>query len=131
MPSQIFLNLPISDLSKSVSLYKAIGFEINPQFSDDEAACMVWNESIFVMLLTHNKFYSFTKKPIANVKNFIAGIYAMSVESIDKMNQICDAAIQQGASEPKPLQDHGFMQLRTIEDYDGHTWEIFFTEVKY
>lgn len=112
-----------------MGFYSKMGFALNPQFSDDTAKCMVWSETIFVMLLTHEKFKSFTAKPIADTKNNIAGLFALSAESFDKVNEIADNALKAGGIEPTPLQDHGFMQLRTIEDFDGHSWEIFFMDV--
>ncbi len=129
MKSQIFINIPVSDLEKSTQLYSQIGFAINPQFSDDTAKCMIWSEEIFLMLLTVEKFKTFTSKSIANTKSGLASIYAISVESITKVNEIADNAIKAGAIEPKPIQDHGFMQLRTIEDFDGHTWEFFYMDL--
>lgn len=129
MQSQVFINLAVKDLNKSMGFYSKMGFALNPQFSDDTAKCMVWSETIFVMLLTHEKFKSFTAKPIADTKNNIAGLFALSAESFDKVNEIADNALKAGGIEPTPLQDHGFMQLRTIEDFDGHSWEIFFMDV--
>lgn len=129
MQSQVFINLAVKDLNKSMGFYSKMGFALNPQFSDDTAKCMVWSETIFVMLLTHEKFKTFTAKPIADTKNNIAGLFALSAESFDKVNEIADNALKAGGIEPTPLQDHGFMQLRTIEDFDGHSWEIFFMDV--
>lgn len=129
MKSQVFINLAVKDLNKSMGFYSKMGFALNPQFSDDTAKCMVWSETIFVMLLTHEKFKTFTAKPIADTKNNIAGLFALSVESFDKVNEIAENALKAGGIEPTPLQDHGFMQLRTIEDFDGHSWEIFFMDV--
>ncbi len=128
MKSQVFINLAVKDLWKSTKLYTQMGFTINPQFSDDSAKCLVWNESIFLMIMSHEKFKSFATKPIADTKNNLAGIFALSMESLEQVNKVVDSALTAGGIEPKPIQDHGFMQLRTVEDFDGHTWEIFYMD---
>lgn len=130
MKSQVFINLPVKDLEKSMQLYSKMGFSVNPTFSDDTAKCMVFSEEIFLMIMTHEKFKSFATKPIADTKNNLAGIFALSVDSVAKVNSIADAAISMGASEPRPYTDYGFMQMRVVEDYDGHTWEIFYMDME-
>lgn len=129
MQSQVFINLAVKDLDKSMEFYTKMGFNVNPQFSDDTAKCLVWSENIYVMLLTHEKFKSFATKPLADTKTNLAGLFSLSVESVEKMNEIIDNAIQAGGTEPKPMQDYGFMQLRNVEDFDGHTWEIFYMDM--
>ncbi len=126
---QIFINLPVKDIQKSMDFYTALGFENNPQFSDDTGKCMVWSDSIFVMLLSHEKFSSFTKKPIADTKANIAGLFALSVESVEEMDKIMKSGLQAGGSEPEELRDYGFMQQRTLEDFYGHTWEVFYMDI--
>lgn len=128
MNKQIFINLAVNDLQKSMDFYLALGFTNNPQFSDDTAKCMVWSEHIYVMLLNHEKFLSFTKKPMADTKNSIAGIYSLSLESVDSVNAFMEKGLASGGIEPTEMKDYGFMQLRTIEDPDGHTWEVFFMD---
>jgi predicted lactoylglutathione lyase len=126
---QVFINLAVKDVEKSMNFYTNLGFNVNPQFSDDQGKCMVWSEAIFVMILSHEKFKSFTKKPIADTKNNIAGLFALSVESVDKVNEVVENGLRSGGAEPMPMTDYGFMQLRKIEDLDGHTWEIFFMDI--
>jgi uncharacterized protein len=126
---QIFVNLPITDLQKSMDFYAAMGFTNNPQFSDDTAKCMVWEDNIFVMLLTHEKFNHFATKPIADTKTNLAGLFSLSVESLDVVNKIVEDGLKAGGIEPTEMKDYGFMQQRTIEDFDGHTWEIFYMDV--
>lgn len=126
---QVFINLAVKDLNQSVDFYTAMGFTNNPQFSDETAKCMVWSESIYVMLLTHEKFSSFTEKPIADTKTNIAGLFSLSVGSLDEMNKIIKNGLKAGGTEPNELRDYGFMQQRTIEDFDGHTWEVFFMDM--
>ena len=105
MQSQIFINLPVTDLQKSVALYTNMGFSNNPQFSDDTAKCMAWGDNIFVMLMTHEKFKNFTQKPIANMHDSIAALYSLSVAGINKVHEIVTSALAAGATvvdEPLP-----------------------------
>ena len=90
---------------------------------------MVWSEHIFVMILSHEKFKSFTNKPIADTKSNIAGLYSLSLSSIDEMNQLMENGLKAGGTEPNPMRDYGFMQQRTLEDPDGHTWEVFYMDL--
>jgi len=129
MQSQVFINLAVKDLTKSMDFYTQIGFTNNPQFSDNTAKCMVWSEQIFVMIMTHEKFKTFATKPIADTKNNIAGLFALSVDSVNKVNELVNKGVAAGGSEPMPFQDYGFMQKRNIEDFDGHTWEIFYMDM--
>lgn len=129
MAKQIFINLAVKDLQKSMDFYTALGFTNNPQFSDDTGKCMVWSENIFVMLLTHEKFANFATKPIADTKNTLAGLFSLSLESIDEVNNMMTNGLKAGGIEPSEMKDYGFMQQRTIEDFDGHTWEIFYMDI--
>lgn len=129
MNKQIFINLPVSDLAKSMEFYTALGFSNTPQFSDDTGKCMVWSDSIFVMLLSHEKFSSFTSKPIADTKTNVAGLFSLSMENVEAVNKIMTDGLKAGGIEPTEMKDYGFMQQRTIEDFDGHTWEIFFMDM--
>lgn len=129
MAKQVFINLAVADLQKSMDFYTALGFSNNPQFSDDTAKCMVWSENIFVMLLNHEKFSTFTTKQIADTKSKIAGLYSLSLESIDEVNNLMTNGLKAGGIEPNEMRDYGFMQQRTIEDFDGHTWEVFFMDM--
>ena len=129
MAKQIFINLAVKDLQKSMDFYTALGFTNNPQFSDDTGKCMVWSENIFVMLLTHEKFTIFATKPIADTKSTVAGLFSLSVNSTDEVNSIMTNGLKAGGTEPNEMRDYGFMQQRTIEDFDGHTWEIFYMDI--
>ncbi|MHA4896704.1 VOC family protein [Pedobacter sp. PWIIR3] len=126
---QVFINLAVKDVVRSMHFYTQLGFTINPQFSDDQTKCMVWSEGIFLMLMSHEKFGSFTSKPIADTKNNIAGLFALSVDSVEQVNDTIEKGLGAGGIEPMPAMDYGFMQLRKIEDFDGHTWEIFFMDL--
>ena len=129
MAIQIFINLAVKDLQKSMDFYTSLGFTINPQFSDDTGKCMVWSENIFVMLLTYEKFIIFATKPLADTKSNLAGLFSLSVDSIDEVNNIITNGLKAGGIEPSEMKDYGFMQQRTIEDFDGHTWEIFYMDI--
>ena len=129
MAKQIFINLAVKDLAKSMEFYSAIGFSNNPQFSDETGKCMVYSDNIFVMLLTHEKFSLFTTKPIADTKINIAGLFSLSMENIEEVNKMVENGLKAGGIEPTEMKDYGFMQQRTIEDFDGHTWEIFYMDM--
>ena len=129
MAKQIFINLAVKDLQKSMDFYTALGFTNNPQFSDNTGKCMVWSENIFGMILTHEKFASFATKPIADTKSSLAGLFSLSVDRIDEVNSIMTNGLKAGGIEPSEMKDYGFMQQRTIEDFDGHTWEIFYMDI--
>lgn len=125
MSKQIFINLAVSDIQKSMDFYSALGFTNNPQFSDENGKCMAWSENIFVMILDHDKFSGFATKPIADTKNNVAALYSLSTESEDYMNTIVESGLKAGGKEVGEMRDYGFMKQRTIEDTDGHTWEVF------
>src|SRR4051812_48682211 len=117
MAKQIFINLAVEDLQRSMDFYTALGFKNNPQFSDDTAKCMVWSENIFVMILTHEKFATFATKPIANTKSNVAALFSLSVDSVDEVNKMLTNGLNAGGREPNEMRDYGFMQQRTIEDF--------------
>ncbi|KQR70711.1 VOC family protein [Pedobacter sp. Leaf176] len=129
MAKQIFINLAVSDLQKSMEFYTALGFTNNPQFSDDSGKCMVWSDNIFLMILTHEKFSTFATKPIADTKSTVAGLFSLSLDSLDEVNDMVESGLKAGGKEAGTLRDYGFMQQRTIEDFDGHTWEIFYMDM--
>jgi len=129
MTKQVFINLAVADLQKSADFYTALGFEINPQFSDDTAKCMVWSDSIYLMILTHEKFKHFTNKPIADTKNNIAALFSLSLGSVEEVHAMMEKGLNAGGIEPNETRDMGFMIQRTIEDFDGHTWEVFFMDL--
>ncbi|MBR7799246.1 VOC family protein [Undibacterium fentianense] len=129
MPKMIFVNLPVTELSNSIAFYTAIGGSRNPQFSDDTAACMVLSESIHVMLLTHAKYSTFTTRPIANTHATSASLLALTFDSRDEVNATLDLAVAAGGlADPNPQQDLGFMFSRSVQDPDGHVWEIFWMD---
>ncbi|MGE8300863.1 MAG: VOC family protein [Sphingobacterium paramultivorum] len=129
MMKQIFINLVVADVNKSMDFYTQLGFTNNPQFSDEQGKCMVWSEHIFVMLLSPDKFKTFTEKPLADTKKQIAALFSLSVPGLDRVNEIVDNGLKAGGIEPTPMKDYGFIQQRSIEDFDGHTWEIFYMDM--
>jgi uncharacterized protein len=123
MPQMIFVNLPVSDLEHSKAFYTALGFTINPQFSDDTAACVVISDTIFLMILTHAKFDIFTPQPRADTTKTTSALIALNRDSRADVDAITKAALKAGGTEPKPATDHGFMYTRTFMDPDGNVFE--------
>ena len=123
MTKSIFVNLPVADLPRSKAFYEALGFTNNPQFSDDTAACMVWSETISVMLLTHAKWHTFTSRPLpaAGASEVMLAVSCDSKTAVDRMNEA--AAKHGGTADINPKQDLGFMYNRNLADPDGHVWE--------
>ncbi len=129
MTRMIFVNLPVTDLQASMAFYSALGFENNPQFTDDTAACMVWSESIHVMLLTHDKWRTFTDRPIppSSSSEVMLALSFDSRDAVDAVNQA--AADNGGTADINPVQDLGFMYNRNLADPDGHVWEMMWMDM--
>ncbi|MCF3933037.1 VOC family protein [Acuticoccus sp. M5D2P5] len=125
MPQMIFVNLPVQDLTKATAFYESIGFRKDPRFSDETASGMVLTDVIHVMLLTHEKFASFTPRPIADAKASTEVLLAISAESREGVDDmVAKATAAGGAADPGPQQDYGVMYGRSFEDPDGHIWEV-------
>jgi predicted lactoylglutathione lyase len=122
MTRMILVNLPVTDLKASMAFYKSIGFENNPQFTDDTAAFMAWSDAINVMLLTHAKWSTFTSRPIppATSSEVLLALSCESREAVDAMTQAASA--NGGTADINPVQDLGFMYSRDLTDPDGHAW---------
>ena len=127
MSTKIFVNLAVKDLGKSMEFFKNLGFTFNPKFTNDSAACMVISENIFSMLISEDKFRTFTPKQISDATKTTEVLNALTVESREKVNELVDKALKAGATENEP-QDHGFMFVRSFNDPDGHIWEIFWMD---
>ena len=124
MPRMIFVNLPISDLDRSIAFYEAIGGTKNPQFSNEKAAAIVFSDSIYVMLLTHDFYRTFTAKEIADPSRMSGVLLALSCDSPADVDAMVERAVAAGGTaDPGPKQDFGFMYGRSFEDPDGHVWE--------
>jgi hypothetical protein len=131
MSKMIFVNLPVADLPRSKAFYEAIGFTNNPQFTNENAAAMVWSDAIVVMLLTHEFWRSFTSKAIPNGKDSAQVMLAISRDSRSEVDSIVEAASNNGGkADPNPTQGHGFMYGRSFEDPDGHIWEPLWMDPK-
>ncbi len=130
MSKLIFVNLPVADLPAAKAFYEAIGAANNPQFSDETAACMVFSETIHVMLLTHDKFAQFTPKRIADAHATSEVLICISADSREGVDEIADKALAAGGREPRPAQDYGFMYSRSFEDLDGHIWEPMYMDME-
>lgn len=128
MPQMIFVNLPVKDLAKSMDFFKALGFSFNPQFSDETGACMVISDTIFAMLLSHEKFAGFSPKPIADTQKTTEVLIALSRDDRAAVDAIVKAALTAGGSTFNEPQDHGFMYGHAFRDLDGHVWEVFWMD---
>lgn len=124
MPQMIFVNLPVRDLDRSVTFFKALGFSFNPQFTDETATCMIISDTIFAMLLTHEKFASFSPKPIADTSKAVEVLTCLSRESRADVDTMVAAALAAGGTTYKEPQDYGFMYGHGFQDLDGHVWEL-------
>ena len=130
MRTKIFINLPVKDLNKSKEFFAKLGFTFNPQFTNQNAACMVISEDNYAMLLVESFFKTFTKKEIVDAKKNTEVLIALSAENKAKVDEMLGKALAGGAKEPRAPQDHGFMYGRSFEDPDGHIWEIFWMDPK-
>ena len=125
MPRMIFVNLPVTDLKRATAFYEAVGAVRNPQFCDDTASCMVFSETIFAMLLTHDKFRQFTPKPISDAKVSNQVLFCLSADSRAEVDDIvARAEVAGGVADPGPKDEYSFMYGRSFEDPDGHMWGV-------
>jgi len=125
MSRQMFVNLPIKNMEKSQAFFKALGFGFNPQFTNEQGACMVVSEGHnYVMLLVEPFFQGFTKKPIADATKATEVLICLSCESREEVDSLVARALAAGGTAPNPVQDHGFMYGHGFTDLDGHVWEV-------
>ncbi|WGL15898.1 VOC family protein [Microbulbifer bruguierae] len=125
MSRMMFVNLPVTDLGKSVEFFSELGFEFNPRFTDETATCMIIGESNFAMLLTHEKFLSFTPGlAICDTRTSTEVLVCLSAESRAEVDALLDKAVAAGGSDFREPEDYGFMYGRSFRDLDGHIWEI-------
>jgi predicted lactoylglutathione lyase len=128
MTTQIFVNLPVKDLNETVDFFTKLGFAFNPQFTDENATCMIVNNDIFVMLLVEKFFKTFTKKELCDTTKDTEVIAALSTESREKVDQMINKVIEAGGKEHRKPQDHGWMYGRSFEDINGHLWEVIYMD---
>jgi uncharacterized protein len=124
MATAIFVNLPVSDVQRSSSFFTALGYTINPQFSDDSTACVVFSDTIYAMLLAEARFKDFTPKAVADARTATEAIICLGAASRADVDRIADAALANGGGRVLDPQDHGFMYGRSFTDPDGHIWEV-------
>jgi predicted lactoylglutathione lyase len=129
MHKQIYVNLPVKDLARSRAFFSSLGFGFNPQFSNDQGACMIIGENIFAMLLAEPFFQGFTSKPIANARETTEVLTCLSCESREEVDALVANALAAGGRAPNPKQDHGFMYGHGFEDLDGHVWELSYMDM--
>lgn len=128
MVNQIFVNLAVADLRRAIDFFTALGFTFNPQWTDDTAACMVMGESIFAMLLTREKFQTFSPKPLVDPHQQCEVLVCVALESRAAVNTMIAKALAAGGSCYKPAEDYGFMYGHAFQDPDGHLWELIYLE---
>ena len=126
---QVFINLPVKDIEASMSFYTQLGFTVNPLFTFDNQKCMVWSDSVYVMLQTHEMFKSGNRKQLADPKTNAIATFTLPVESPQKLNEMVNNGLKAGGTESTPLIDEGFMLIRNIEDLDGHNWGIIVLDI--
>ena len=124
MATQIYVNLPVKDLDRSVKFFTHLGYKFNPQFTDANATCMILGDDIFVMLLVEKFFQTFTSKPISDAAKSTEMLLALSCDSRAQVDEMVRKAVEAGGSTPKPPRDHGFMYQHGYQDLDGHLWEV-------
>ncbi|MCV9932700.1 glyoxalase/bleomycin resistance/extradiol dioxygenase family protein [Flavobacterium sp. LS1R47] len=128
MKTEIFLNLPVKDLNRSMAFFTELGFTFNLNFTDDKAACLEIGENIFAMLLLEEFFKTFTQKQICNTATTTEILMALSVDSREKVDEIITAVVKAGGTEYMEAKDYGWMYQKAFLDLDGHHWEIFFMD---
>jgi uncharacterized protein len=129
MSRQIYVNLPIRDMERSKAFFRALGFSFNPQFTNEQGACMVVSDSIYVMLLVQPFFQGFTGKPVADANKSTEVLVCLSCDSRAEVDELVRKARAAGAAVPRAPQDHGFMYQHGFEDPDGHIWELAYMDM--
>jgi predicted lactoylglutathione lyase len=128
MAKQIFINLPVKDLKKTMAFFKKLGFTFNMQFTDDKAACMIIGENMYAMLLLEKFFKTFTNKEIADAKKSTEVLIAIDAESRKAVDEMIKKAVEAGGSTYRNPQDDGWMYGHSFADLDGHQWEVLYMD---
>lgn len=129
MSRQMFVNLPIKNMERSQAFFKSLGFGFNPQFTNEQGACMVVSEDHnYVMLLVEPFFKGFTNKPITDATQGTEVLICLSCESREEVDSLVSKALAAGGTAPMPAQDHGFMYGHGFTDLDGHMWEVMYMD---
>lgn len=130
MANQIFLNLAVKDLNKSIEFFTKVGYAFNPLFTNEKGTCMIISDTINVMLLIEPFFQSFTKREIVDAYRATECIISISTDSVAEVNKIVENAVAAGGTIPRPASDYGFMYQHRFDDLDGHQWEYFWMDPK-
>jgi len=130
MSTLIFVNLPVKDLERSKKFYTGLGYQLNPQFTDDKAACVVISETIYVMVLLEEFFKTFTPKPVGDARQATQTIVSLTAESREGVDKMIELAVAAGGRIYRETMDRGWMYERGFEDPDGHLWEVFYMDVE-
>jgi len=128
IPRKLFVNLPVRELKRSVAFFTKLGFSFNPQFTDENATCMIVSDESYVMLLEDQRFRDFTKHQICDARTHTEGIFALSCTSRAEVDQLVKIAFEAGGKPAMEVQDHGFMYGHSFYDLDGHHWEVFWMD---
>jgi predicted lactoylglutathione lyase len=128
MAKQMFVNLPVKNLDKTVEFFTALGFSFNPDFTDENATCMIVNDNAFVMLLVESYFQTFTSKSITETGSSTEAILSFSLESREAVDEMVRKALTAGGTPSEEAQDYGFMYTHSFQDPDGHQWEVFWMD---
>jgi predicted lactoylglutathione lyase len=123
--NEMFVNLPIRDMARSRAFYEALGYRFNPQFTNDQGACLVLGNNLYAMLLVRDFFATFVDRPISDARQTVQVLVALSCAGRAEVDALASKALAAGATEPRPTQDLGFMYSRSFADPDGHIWEPF------
>jgi len=129
MNQQIYVNLPVRDLERSKAFFGALGYSFNPQFTNEQGACMVISDDIYAMLLTEPFCQTFTSKPLADARKTTEVLICLSCASRAEVDQLVAKAKAAGGTVPRASQDHGFMYQHGFEDLDGHIWELAYMDM--
>ena len=128
MPTQIFVNLPVKNLDKSVQFFTRLGYTFDSKFTDENATCMIVGENIYVMLLVESFFKTFTPKALCDATKSTEVLVALSAESRDEVDELVRKAVAAGGTTPNESKDYGFMYQHGYQDLDGHLWEVFYMD---
>jgi hypothetical protein len=128
MSKQIYVNLPVKDLQRSVAFFSRLGFSFEPRFTDENATCMIVGDNIFVMLLVETFFKTFTTKELCDTTKSTEVLVCLSCDSRAQVDNLVAQAVSAGGTAPRKPQDHGFMYGHGFEDLDGHIWELIYME---
>lgn len=124
MPKQVFINLPVADLPRSVAFFTALGFGYNAQFSNDDGACIVVSDTICVMLLTHARFRDFTPRAVCDTSEAVEVLFSLTCDSREEVDTLVAKALENGATTYDQPEDLGFMYSHSFIDLDGHGWGV-------